>query len=53
MPKNNDMLKDLLKYEVAQELGLLDKIKQGGWKALTARENGMIGANVRCRIKKM
>ena len=53
LPKNNDMLKDLLKYEVAQELGLLDKIKQGGWKALTARENGMIGANVRCRIKKM
>ena len=53
MPKNNDMLKDLLKYEVAQELGLLDKIKQGGWKALTARENDMIGAKVRCRIKKM
>ena len=30
--------KDRLKYEIAEELGLLDKVKEGGWKALSSRE---------------
>ena len=34
---------DILKFEIAQELGLNDKIEQGGWKSLTSRESGMIG----------
>lgn len=34
---------DLLKYEIAGELGLLDKIKKFGWKSLTAKESGKIG----------
>lgn len=32
-----------LKYEIAEELGLLDKVKEYGWKALTAQETGKIG----------
>ncbi len=34
---------DLMKFEIAQELGLMDKVKDGGWKSLTAREAGSIG----------
>lgn len=34
---------DKLKYEIAEELGLLDKVEQYGWKSLTARESGKIG----------
>ncbi|WP_105615119.1 small, acid-soluble spore protein, alpha/beta type [Vallitalea okinawensis] len=32
-----------LKYEIAEELGLLDKVQSEGWKSLTARETGRIG----------
>lgn len=32
-----------MKYEIAEELGLLDKVKQNGWKGLTSRESGKIG----------
>ncbi len=35
--------KDLLKYEIAAELGLMDKISRTGWKSLTAKESGRIG----------
>lgn len=34
---------DKLKYEIAEEIGLLDKVKAQGWKALTAKETGRIG----------
>ena len=34
---------DLLKIEIAEELGLLDKVKSSGWKSLTAKESGKIG----------
>jgi hypothetical protein len=34
---------DKLKYEIAQELGLLDKVKNEGWKSLSAKETGKIG----------
>ena len=34
---------DKLKYEIAEELGLLDKVEQYGWKSLTSRESGKIG----------
>ena len=34
---------DLLKLEIAEELGLSEKIGQSGWKSLTARESGRIG----------
>nr|WP_294680485.1 small, acid-soluble spore protein, alpha/beta type [uncultured Anaerotignum sp.] len=32
-----------MKYEIAEELGLLEKLEQVGWKGLTARESGRIG----------
>lgn len=32
-----------LKYEIAGELGLLDKVLESGWKSLTAKETGRIG----------
>ena len=32
-----------LKYEIAGELGLLDKVLSDGWKALSAKETGRIG----------
>lgn len=35
-----------LKYEAAEELGLLDKLMEVGWSGLTARETGQIGALV-------
>ena len=34
---------DKLKYEIAEELGLLDKVQQYGWKSLTSRESWKIG----------
>lgn len=32
-----------VKYEIAEELGLLDKVLEGGWKNLTSKETGRIG----------
>ena len=34
---------DLLKMEIAKELGLWDKIQKEGWAELTAVESGRIG----------
>ena len=31
------------KYEIAKELGLLDRVKAVGWAGLTAKETGRIG----------
>ena len=35
-----------LKYEVAEELGLLDRVLSDGWKSLTSKETGRIGGIV-------
>ena len=35
-----------LKYEVAEELGLLDKVMEQGWRSLTSKETGRIGGLV-------
>lgn len=37
---------DSLKYEIAEELGLLDKVLEKGWKQLSAKETGRIGGLV-------
>ena len=34
---------DLLKCEIAKELGLMEKVERYGWGGLTARETGRIG----------
>lgn len=44
--------KDKLKYEIAEELGLLDKVKELGWKGLSAKETGKIGGMIVARKKK-
>ena len=35
-----------MKYEVAEELGLLDRVMTEGWKSLTSKETGSIGGMV-------
>ncbi|SCG82628.1 small acid-soluble spore protein [Proteiniborus sp. DW1] len=42
---------DKLKYEIAQELGLMDKIKEVGWGGLTAKETGRIGGIMTVRTR--
>lgn len=44
---------DQLKYEIAEELGLLDKVIENGWKSLSARETGKIGGIMAKRKKTM
>ncbi|WP_317368158.1 small, acid-soluble spore protein, alpha/beta type [uncultured Tyzzerella sp.] len=43
---------DILKYEIASELGLMDKINECGWKSLTAKESGKIGGIMTSRKRK-
>ncbi|MGB8454910.1 MAG: small, acid-soluble spore protein, alpha/beta type [Anaerocolumna sp.] len=42
-----------LKYEIATELGLLDKVMSDGWKTLSAKETGRIGGIMTKRKKQM
>jgi hypothetical protein len=42
---------DRLKYEIATELGLLDKVMTTGWKSLSAKESGRIGGLMTKRKK--
>lgn len=35
-----------IKYEIAEELGLLDRVLKDGWRSLTAKETGRIGGLV-------
>ena len=34
---------DRLKYEIAEELGLLDRVMADGWRSLSSKETGRIG----------
>lgn len=47
----NEMLREALKYEIAEELGLTDKISACGWSGLTAEETGRIGGLMTKRKK--
>lgn len=42
---------DRLKLEIAQELGLADKIAASGWAELTAAESGRVGGLLSRRLK--
>ena len=42
-----------LKYEIAEELGLLDRVMQDGWKSLTSKETGRIGGMVTGRRREI
>ncbi len=43
---NNLEPEEKIKYEIAEELGLLDKVLESGWKSLTSKETGRIGGLV-------
>lgn len=43
---------DIMKYEIASELGLMDKVSELGWGGLTAKEAGRIGGTLTSRKKK-
>ena len=38
---------ELVKYEIAKELGLFDRVMTNGWGSLSAKETGRIGAALR------
>ena len=42
-----------LKYGVAEELGLLPRVLEEGWKSLSSKETGKIGGMVNQRKKKL
>ena len=42
-----------MKYEVAEELGLLDKVLKEGWRSLTSKETGKIGGLVTKKRREM
>lgn len=44
---------ELMKYEIAEELGLLDTVLKEGWQSLTAKETGKIGGLVTKRKRDM
>ncbi len=48
-----ESLEDKMKYEIAEELGLTDKIKEVGWGGLTAKESGRIGGLMTVRKREM
>ncbi len=39
MAKSNEQLK----YEIADDMGLLDKVRMHGWRSLNSKETGRIG----------
>ena len=49
-----DMLpEEKMKYEIAEELGLLDRVIQDGWKSLTSKETGRIGGLITKKKRQM
>lgn len=44
---------EMLKFEIAEELGLGDKVIREGWRSLTAKESGRIGGLITKRKKEM
>ncbi len=40
-----------LKYEIAQELGLLPKLRRVGWAGLSTAESGRIGGLVGAKLR--
>jgi hypothetical protein len=44
---------EVLKFEIATELGLGDKVIQSGWRSLSAKESGRIGGLITKRKREM
>ena len=50
--KDHPGRKDRMKYEIAEELGLLDQVLEEGWKSLSSKETGRIGGLMTRRRRK-
>ena len=48
-----EQLRESLKYEIAEELGLKDKVNKYGWSGLTASETGKIWGIMTKRKKEL
>ncbi len=51
--KKIETIEDKWKYEIAEQLGLLDKVEKMGWGGLTAKETGKIGGMITVKKKKL
>lgn len=49
----DEALREKIKYEIALELGLSDKVDMYGWSGLTAEETGRIGGIMTKRKKEL
>lgn len=50
----NEMSKEeRMKYEIAEELGLLERVLEDGWKTLSAKETGRIGGLITRRKREL
>lgn len=47
-----EILREKMKYEIAEELGLTDKVKKEGWGGLSSGETGKIGGLMAKRRRK-
>lgn len=45
-------INDIMKMEIAKELGLMDKVEKFGWGGLTAKETGQIGGLITAKKRK-
>lgn len=43
---------DIMKLEIAKEIGLIEKLEELGWGGLTAKETGRIGGLMTAKKKK-
>ena len=41
-----------MKYEIAEEMGILDRVLEDGWRSLSAKETGKIGGMMTSRKRK-
>ena len=52
-PKFASTPEEIMKWEIAKELGVYDKVLTGGWKSLSAKESGRIGGILSSRRKQI
>lgn len=45
-------VEERMKYEIADELGILEQVLENGWKSLSAKDTGRIGGLMTGRKKK-
>ena len=50
---NNMAPDEKLKFEVAEEIGCAQKVLEGGWRSLSAKESGRIGGILNKRKRQM